>query len=409
MRSVGAVMLLALFAWVSACKTLAPDDRQIERRKAAEDAIAKHGLQDDAAVEAGRAELEAELAREDGDAIADGFELRTAGEVQGDLGVPVLARMPIANVLALREQKKARRSSSEAALARLEEVVLERRAMLCLPSLDWLVHTERTQIYERYAARQSELVAWNAELGNAGMLDEVEVVGFELASKADLTTRLPNPPPPVVRPDLVFAVLPAVPERRESFSTRPESVREEVLRSQPAIGVHRALKARYEALSEREKISQYPSLKFVDLGFDALTHSGQKRAVLGRVSVEIPFGTNARAEARHYAALANRESSRERLAVEERIAQAQLALAELQAFHDRSARWRELLTLADSAEVVADRWFAQRLVRVGEVASLLDKVFRTRQAVLDARERAGLANCSLLAATGRTAANWPRE
>lgn len=409
MRRAGALTLVGLLALTSGCRHFAAIGDLLSRREKVEEAIARDGMQDDAAVEASRAELDAELAREQGDAVADAIEVRVGAEIQGDASVPVLARLPLANPRALRAQKEAQHASSEAALAKLEEVALERRAALCLPSLDRLVHAQQTQIYERYAARSRELVAWNAELARAGMLDEVAAAGFELASKADLATRLPNPPPPAARNERVFAVLPPLPERAEAFSAQAEQVRAEVLRSQPVVGVHRALRERYQALAKREDASRYPSLKFVDLGFEAVTHRGQQQSAIARVGVEIPFGTRARAEARHYSALANSQTSQERAVVEERTQQAQLALAALQAFQDRSAHWRELLVLADSAEAVADRWFAQRLARPDEVADLLDEVFRTREAVLDARERAGLADCSLLAATGVSAASWPRE
>lgn len=410
MRRIWVFTLVALLAFASGCRHFAKIGNLFDRRAKVEAAIARDGMQDDPAVEASRAELEAEIAREEGEAVVDSLELRVGAEVQGDASVPVLARLPLANPAAVRAQKEAQHASSEAALAKLEEVALERRAALCLPSLDRLVYAERMQIYERYAGRQRELVKWNAQLVRAGMLDEVAAAGFELSSKVDLATRVPNPLAlAAVRPDRTYAVLPALPDRVEEFGAQPERVRAEVLRSQPAIGVHRALKERYQALARSENASRYPSVKFVDLGFEPVTHRGQQQSVLGRVGIEIPFGTKARAEARHYSALANSQTSQERAVVEERMLEAQLALSELQTFHDRSAHWRELLVLADSAEAVADRWFAQRLARPDEVAGLLDEVFRTREAVLKARERAGLADCSLLAATGVSAASWPRE
>ncbi len=85
------------------------------------------------------------------------------------------------------------------------------------------------------------------------------------------------------------------------------------------------------------------------------------------------------------------------------------ALDELHAFETRSQRWRDLLRLADEAEEIADRWWRERLARPADVAALLDGAFTARSAVLEARERAGSAYCTLLAMTGVELTAWPRE
>ena len=82
---------------------------------------------------------------------------------------------------------------------------------------------------------------------------------------------------------------------------------------------------------------------------------------------------------------------------------------ELHAFETRSQRWRDLLRLADEAEEIADRWWRERLARPADVAAVLDDAFAARSAVLEARQRAGSAYCTLLAMTGVELEAWPRE
>jgi hypothetical protein len=85
------------------------------------------------------------------------------------------------------------------------------------------------------------------------------------------------------------------------------------------------------------------------------------------------------------------------------------ALGELADFEARAVQWEELQALADAAEQVADRWWRDRLARPSQVAALLDQAFAARSAVLDARERAAIAGCTLLAMTGVPPEDWPRQ
>jgi hypothetical protein len=64
--------------------------------------------------------------------------------------------------------------------------------------------------------------------------------------------------------------------------------------------------------------------------------------------------------------------------------------------------------LADGAESVADRWWRGRLADPSGVAELFDRAYDARRSVIEARARAGLAGCRLLAATGVAPEEWPR-
>ena len=96
-------------------------------------------------------------------------------------------------------------------------------------------------------------------------------------------------------------------------------------------------------------------------------------------------------------------STDERELVARRVEEAWFAIAEINAFRRDGVRWLDLTALADSAEEVADRWWRDRLTDPKELASLLDSVYSARVAVLEARERAGLAGCAMMAATGLSA------
>jgi hypothetical protein len=85
------------------------------------------------------------------------------------------------------------------------------------------------------------------------------------------------------------------------------------------------------------------------------------------------------------------------------------ALNDVHEFEARADQWRELETLADRAEEVADRWWKSRLARPNQVAALLDNAYAARIAVLDARERAAGAQCTLLAMTGVSIDEWARD
>ena len=86
-----------------------------------------------------------------------------------------------------------------------------------------------------------------------------------------------------------------------------------------------------------------------------------------------------------------------------------IALREIDHFEARTKRWKELLTLAQQAETLAGRWRTEGLARPDDVADLVDRAYVARIAVVDAREVAGLASCSLLAMTGVALEDWPRE
>jgi hypothetical protein len=403
-RRVALGLCLALLA-PSGCKHPPAEDLQqrVDRTRAEMQA---QGLGDDAAIEAQVAEFEAALEREAGVPLVDEVELRTTGAYDDDYRIFMTARVPFENPLEMKQQKQALRASTKLAVARLEEVALDRRVALCVPSVQRLVQEEHAAIYDAYATRQRDLIAWNDDLRAAGMQNELEAVRFALGSKLDLERRSPGP---VSALPVVLPLLPLLAPDAAPLDRAPAVLRETVLRHNPGAEVQRALEERYDALARRQDARRIPSLKFVDVGFEPRPRDGDEREVAARVAIEIPFGIKPRAEASRYRAMARSAANTQRLLVDERIEQSEAALLVIADFESRAERWLDVIALANSAEVVADRWQSSRNARPKQVATLLDDVYRARSAVLEARERAGIAGCTLMAMSGLSIQEWPRK
>jgi hypothetical protein len=364
------------------------------------------GMGDDAAVEARVAEFEAALAREAGAPLVDEVELRTAGVYDTDYRIEMLLRVPFENPLEVKRRKLALRASTKLAVARLEEVALDRRVALCVPSVRRQAREEHAAIYAAYAGRQRELIAWNDDLHAAGLQNELDATRFALDSELNLQRRSPGPVFPL---SVVLPVLPPVTADAAPLDQAPAVMRKTVMNHNPSADVQSALQERYEALAQREKARRIPSLKFVDVGFEPRPKQGQAREYGARVAFEIPFGIKPKAEASRYRAMARSAASDQRHLVDERVEESQAALIVIADFESRSEGWLALLALADTAEGVADRWRKSRVARPRQVSGLLDNVYRARSTVLDARERAGFAGCTLMAMSGLSIQEWPRH
>jgi len=368
---------------------------------------ARRGLADDPAIQARAAEVEAAQAREQGEALVDAVELRVGDEyVDSEHRVRVTARIPVESPAELRTRREVLRADTEVAVARLEETSLERRAELCFPSVDVLVYRSRGSIYDIYAARQKALLEWSEDWRSAGTLNELSAARFEIESRLKLATREPPRPPQV---EVVLPVLPEVGSRPRGLVRALPLLRETVRRHHPSAALRRATAERYQALSARAASQAKPRLKFVEASYRYESGAGGDHGGGGRLAFEIPFGIQERASAGRYRALVRQEQSEEQRLVDEQVLRSLGALEELADFEARAAQWRELQALAEAAEQVADRWWRGRLARPSQVAALLDQSYAARSAVLEARERAAIAGCTLLAMTGVPPESWPRQ
>lgn len=277
----------------------------------------------------------------------------------------------------------------------------------CLPSTEHLVFLERQRIFDRYARRQESLLAWNAQLRRAGLVDEIRATRFDLSARVALSKREPEPPVEYTGP--LLTQLPEIAPGAPLLEDAPPVVRGRIARHHPRVGVHRARTRRFAALSDHESAARLPSPRFVDFGFEPEPYSGDERQYGARIAFEIPFGFEARARSRRYAALAHAEVNRERAMLRDRAAGVVAAVGRINEFRSRGGHWRALEERAEAAEATADRWFENRSARPSQVSGLLEDVFEARTTLLDARARAGRAGCVLLEASGAPVASWPLE
>jgi len=367
---------------------------------------ARQGLGEDPAIQARAAEVEAAVAREKGEALVDEIELRLGDDYDDEHRIRLTARLPLNRPAEVRASKEVRRADTEVAVARLEETSLERRAELCFPSVDTLVERERRSIYNAYMGRQEALLAQSEEWRLSGVIDELSAAHFELETRIKLATRQPAS---ALQVDPVVAELPPVASHTLLLVRDPTLLGEMVREHHPSVAVRQAAAERFQALSLREDIQRRPRLRFVEVSYRHDTGGRGSNGVGGRLAVEVPFGMRERANADRYQALMRMEQSEERRLVEEQVSQSLEALSILSEFESQTDRWAELQVLAVSAEHLADRWWMDRLAGPSQVAGLLDEAYAARSAVLDARERAGIAGCTLLAMTGVPPERWPRR
>ena len=386
------------------CESPTPDglDPRITEAKTS---LQRDGVVDDPAVEAQLAEVEAAREREKTEVLVEEIELRTGVIYDDDPRVNLLLRVPLRDHWEIPARKDALRASTRVAVARMEEVALERRVQICLPSVDQLVRDEHMAIYLAFVERQAGLLAWNRELMEAGLVDELRFTRFELDSQTKLRSRWPEG---VVAPETVIPVLPPLVAHAAPLEVEPEVLRTLVLQHNPSVSVHEAMEERYAALARRENRSRWPSLKFVDFAVQPLPDPDEPVQYGARVGFEVPLGTRQRAEEQRYNARARGQVNERRKVLADRMQKSQGALAVIRDFERRAAEWQSLLDLAGSAEALADRWWEQQLVGPIRVASLLDDVYSARLEVLRAREQAGIAGCMLLATTGVSVEEWPR-
>lgn len=386
------------------CATEPPRDFAL-RHETIEGVIAAEGLSDAPEIAAARDQLEAPLARARGLVPVDEIELRAEVLHERDEKTRLLARVPIKSLFQIPTEKAIVHAEAEVALANLEEVTLDQRVRACRPSLTWLLYAEQQRIYDAYATRQRSLLARNRKQRESGLLDELRAVAFDLTGEVALSRRVPALPPETRGP--ILAVLPEIDANASALVPASAVIREQLESNQPSLATARARSRRYTALANHEAAGRLPSLRFVDVSVEADPYPGDKRQLGGQLSFEVPFGFEARARSKQYAALARGEENTRRAVMLERSRAARDAIEAVNAFRSQASHWLELLERANAAEATADRWFANRAANPSQVSKLIDDVYRARMTVLDARAAAGRAGCELLSAAGTGVDAWP--
>jgi hypothetical protein len=345
------------------------------------------------------------MARERGEVALDEVQLRVENEYEDDYGLRLTARVPVPNPKEVRARRGLRRSDTETSLARLEETALGRRSELCFASIESAAHTEEAGIYDEYARRQRALLERNEEQRRSGSQSERTSTRFELENRIKLATRMPGPAPQI---EAAVRDLPLVYAPMGRLVRAYAVVRKTIGEHHPSTAVFMAVSDHYAAHSAREESRRLPWLDFVDLSYEPVA-TGDDSEIGAQIAVRIPFGARARGNAQRYRALSRSESLKGERLVEEQVRRSLFALRELDDFETRVKQWEELLALARKADEVAERGSRQRVATLSQIASLFEQAYEARIAVLEARERAGMAGCTLLAMTGVPPEDWPRE
>ena len=404
-RQRAALVWLATASLMGVLACAGPQPSAPERPGGARVSRATEGVREDPVVEAHLAAIDAAQAREGAPRFVEEVEVRVEDDyIDNDHRISLLARVPMTRISELRAQREVYAAETEIAISELEQASLERRAELCFPGMETLAAEERRRIYADYFALRQELLEWNEEWRRAGTVNELRSARFELETRIKLASWAPEPAPPL---EEIVVSLPPVAAQEGALVRTPELVRASVLRHSPSVTVRRAMADRYRALAARSRARSEPWIKFFDLGYEHRT-DGSDNGVSAQLSFEIPLGGE-RSQAGRYAALVRKEDAAARGVVADQMSRTQRALDHLHDYESHTRRWLDLLRLADEAEAIAQRWWRGRLAKPSDVAALLDQAFSARNVVLDARERAGEAYCTVLAMSGLPVEAWPRE
>jgi hypothetical protein len=369
------------------------------------------GVADAPAVKAKRAELDAAVAHESDSPILDTIEVRATARHEDDEKLKMLVRLPVEDYLGASAERAARRAETEVRLAQLGEVALKHRVRTCVPELEQLVHAERMKNFRSYVKRQQAMLDQNQKLRDAGQLDQIAALRFELVGHVKLARNRPVPPARVLEldPDAKpTIVLPSLRRKNPGLADSLEVVHEQVVRNNPEIDEFRARGKEFNARAQKKSVSRYPSVRYLGFGIEPVAYPGDKRQIEAQVAFNIPFGRGANAGARRYRSLALGQENAERAFVQRRVQETRAALEEINHFRSQSGHWRDLLARADKAEKAADRWWKKRLAGPKAISQLVDEVFDARSTVVDAQERAGYATCTVLSRTGLTVDEWPQ-
>jgi hypothetical protein len=392
------------------CATDLSEDASV-RREALESRMRDWGVADAPAVKAKRAELDAAVAHETDSPVLDGVEVRARARHEDDEKVKMLVRLPVEDYLGASAERAARRAKTDIRLAQLGEVALKHRVRTCVPELEQLVHAERMKNFGRYVKRQQAMLDRNRKLSDAGQLDQVAALRFELVGHVKLARNRPVPPARVLELDsdaTPTIVLPELRRKNPGLADSLEVVHEQVVRNNPEIDEFRARGKEFNALARKESVSRYPSLRYLGFGIEPVAYPGDKRQIDAELAFNVPFGRGAAAGVRRYRSLALGQENAERAFIQGRVQETRAALEEINHFRSQSDHWRDLLARADKAEKAADRWWKKRLAAPKAIAQLVDEVFDARSTVVDAQERAGYATCAVLSRTGLTVEEWPQ-
>jgi len=376
------------------------------RAPSASAGFSDHALK--AAAESARAR--AVVAETDGaPGVISGVQLRTSGisarDVEDGTGISGGVRVLLERPWQVRAESSGGKAEQQAAQFTATAAEMEARALTCDESVQGRAQAERKAIAEAHAAQLERVLAWTVAFRDAGTLDPVTASRTELLVQRRLLSD--ETESESFRVHETLGPLPAVSASPGGGLDRdPVHIAQRIRAQHPNVRAHVSRAEQNRQLSSVELGRRIPWFNFVQLDYGI---EGQGfRDLQGRVALEIPLDDGSRGRARRYEELGASEEYEAEGEAALLTQQALVALYALRAFEAQAERLAALDAQAARAESLAVRFLDERREGPDKIAQLLGETYADRMLVLDARERAGRASCSLEWATGTSYTAWPR-
>ncbi len=341
--------------------------------------------------------------------VIRGVQLRTSGisarDVADGTGIGGGVRVLLERPWRVRAEAEGGKAEQQAAQFRVTAAEMEARALTCDESVQGRANAERAAVTRAHATQLERVLAWTIAFREAGTLDPITASRTELLVQRRLLADATQG-----ESFRVHETLGALPEvatpTQGGLDRSPAHVAERIRTQHPNVQAHLSRAEQNRQLSSVELGRRIPWFNFVQLDYGI---DGQGfRDLQGRVALEIPLDDGSRGRSERYAELGVSEDYAAEGEAALLTRQALVALQALRAFEAQTERLAALEAQATRAESLATRFMEERREGPDKVAQLLGETYAGRMLVLDARERAGRASCSLEWATGASYAAWPR-
>lgn len=345
---------------------------------------------------------------EKGPWLVDGVEVmvqnRSEDEIAFGEGTRFMLQVPVLNPWELRAGGRARREASTQATSRLSHAALQAKSEACLAGSELAAAQAKQEAFAPFSQLFGELLQLVSRQLENGLLTESEALRVQVDAQTKLLSK--EPLPPVYR-GFEPVALPELDAEQPPLAVDPETVRKLIRQHHPEPEVHESSSRYSAALAEKESAAALPWLKNLRLSYDLPGETSGGRYG-GRVALNFPFGGSERSKAAQHQGESAAEAYLAAAKVSELSLNALKALEELRFLESRAPRWHALIQLAELSEAAVKKALSRGQESPSHLVSHLADAQSARQAYINARQRAGLAACALLEATGVEYSQWPR-
>ena len=363
-----------------------------------------------AQVRAATSRVQASESREDSRRLVDEIDLRVNQiGVEGDDiddGFDVTARLPFNNPAENSAREQAYEIESEVAALQLESAVLEEQVVLCERSVRADHGQQLEALRTDLLLRLNEITEWTQSLEEAARINELDASETYLEARSLEVNSASQPVGYDVHPS--FGLPPLTGGSARPLVSDSNAITALIEDSSPAINERLAASQHYLALAELEEATDTIHLNFLELSYQPFPGNGIDD-LSAQISVEIPFPGTREAAAERFQLLSEAERFDALAESEQVLWIAQVALSSINHFNAQSTALTELLAAAASTEETAQRWLNDRRSEPRQLLRAFWRVYTARRSVLAEQHRAGQAACMLLASTGLSTEQWPRE